>query len=50
MTVDIFAGQLSVDGSMWLVHRNEDFVVIAGSDFLEWLRIEIEIMLIWHSH
>lgn len=50
MTVDILPGQLSVDGAMWLVHGNEYFVVITGSDFLEGLRIEVEIMLIRHSH
>lgn len=50
MTVDILPRQLGVDGAMWLVHRNENLVIIPRHNLLERLRVEVEVVLIRHGH
>jgi len=50
MAVDVLPGQLGIDSAMWLVHWDENFVIIAWNDFLERLRIEVEVMLVRHGH
>lgn len=50
MTGDIFACQLGIDGAMWLVDGNKDFIILAGYNGLEGLGVEIKIMFVWHCH
>jgi len=50
MAVDVLPSQLGIDSAMWLVHWDENFVVIAWGDFLERLRIKVEVMLVRHGH
>lgn len=50
VTIDVLPGQLGIDGAMWLVHWDENFIVVAGCNLLEGLRIEVEVVLVRHGH
>lgn len=50
MTQQILPRELRIDGAMWLIHGYKNLVVLAGHQLLEGFGVEVEVVLVGHSH